>query len=216
MFDLAQRIKPRKPYPSFPLTAHNNGQWCKKIRSKVHFFGVWADPQAALNKYLRVAADLHAGQQPPQATLSREASTVKDVCNYYLSHQLQKAHNEEIRASTFEDCRVTVQRFASLVGSGRDVSSLGPSDFEQYRSRIARWGLGRKRRPLGVHALSRAITIIRGMFKHAYNNDLIDRPMKFGTGFDKPSAALKRRARQTADLDNGKRLFEPSEILCLL
>jgi integrase len=54
------------------------------------------------------------------------------------------------------------------------------------------------------------------MFKHAYNNDLIDRPMKFGTGFDKPSAALKRRARQAADLDNGKRLFEPSEILCLL
>ena len=34
-----RRRKPRKPYSSFPLTAHNNGQWCKKIRGRVHFFG---------------------------------------------------------------------------------------------------------------------------------------------------------------------------------
>lgn len=32
----ATRIKPGKPYPSFPLTAHTNGQWCKAIRGKVH------------------------------------------------------------------------------------------------------------------------------------------------------------------------------------
>jgi hypothetical protein len=50
------KTKPSKPCPSFPLTAHNDGQWCKKTRGKVHFFDVWADPQAALDKYLRVAA----------------------------------------------------------------------------------------------------------------------------------------------------------------
>jgi hypothetical protein len=35
------RRKPSKPYPTFPLTAHNNGQWCKKIRGQIHFFGIW-------------------------------------------------------------------------------------------------------------------------------------------------------------------------------
>ncbi|MFA5864727.1 MAG: hypothetical protein WC975_08565 [Phycisphaerae bacterium] len=45
------KTKPIKPYPTFPLTTHPNGQWCKKIRGKIHFFGVWADPEAA---------DLHA------------------------------------------------------------------------------------------------------------------------------------------------------------
>ena len=34
-----KQAKPKKSYPSFPLTAHNNGQWCKKIRGKIHLLG---------------------------------------------------------------------------------------------------------------------------------------------------------------------------------
>jgi len=77
----SNRQKPPKPYKSFPLTAHNNGQWCKKIRGKVHFFGVWADPQAALGNYLRVTPDLHAGRQPSEVTVAGEDPTVKEVAN---------------------------------------------------------------------------------------------------------------------------------------
>jgi hypothetical protein len=44
----ARRHKPTKPNPSFPLTPHNNGQWCKKIRGKIRFFGIWEEPEAAL------------------------------------------------------------------------------------------------------------------------------------------------------------------------
>jgi hypothetical protein len=32
--------KPTKPHKDFPLTPHPNGQWCKKVLIKVHFFGV--------------------------------------------------------------------------------------------------------------------------------------------------------------------------------
>src|SRR5437588_778220 len=44
--------KPSKPYPDFPLTAHPAGYWCKKIRGKLHYFGKWDDPDAALKSKL--------------------------------------------------------------------------------------------------------------------------------------------------------------------
>ena len=80
-----RRRKPAKPYPTFPLTPHNNGQWCKKIRGKVHFFGVWEDSAAALQNYLLVAEDLHAGRQPRSSMLPENRATVKQACNPSLT-----------------------------------------------------------------------------------------------------------------------------------
>ena len=46
--------KPAKPYPEYQLFAHAAGVWAKKIRGKLHYFGPWADPDGALQKYLAV------------------------------------------------------------------------------------------------------------------------------------------------------------------
>ena len=58
------RRKPAKPYRDFPLTANGNGQWSEKIRGRVYYFGPWADPDAALERYLEVKDDLHPGRRP--------------------------------------------------------------------------------------------------------------------------------------------------------
>ncbi len=81
--------KPSKPYPGFPLTPQPNTRRCKKIRGKVHIFGVWADPMAALANYNRQAADLHAGRQPHEED-SNDGLTVKGLANTYLTFQEEK------------------------------------------------------------------------------------------------------------------------------
>ncbi|MBE3096316.1 MAG: hypothetical protein IMZ44_04205 [Planctomycetes bacterium] len=208
------RRKPAKPFPSFPLTPHNNGQWCKKIRGKIHFFGVWEDPHAAHDRYLRVAEDLHAGREPHR-TLSPDAVTVKNLCNHYLTYHLRRAEAGEIGHRWFEDCRHGVENFASFAGGGRLASDLAPEDFLKYRQRLMRLGLG-GRKGLGVHALIRAITVVRGLFKYAYEINLIDKPIRYSKVFERPGATLKRKSRRATELQNGKRLFEPDEVRAML
>ena len=78
------KTKPKKPSPTFPLTPHPNGQWCKKIRRNVRFFGAWADPPAALDRFLAVAADLHAGREP---TAKRGGLTIKSLRRTHILRQ---------------------------------------------------------------------------------------------------------------------------------
>jgi len=208
--------KPRKPYASFPLTPHNNGQWCKKIRGKVHFFGVWGDPQAALDNYLRVAADLHAGRLPQPVNLQPEGPTVKEACNCYLSHQFQKVQNGAIRPSSFDDCRQVAESLVKLLGGSQPLADLTPIDLQRFRLHISQHGLNGNSKGMGPHAQSRAITITRSIFKHAYDSGLIDRPVRYGAGLEKPSAASKRRARKAAERKNGKRLFGTAEVSAMI
>src|SRR6185503_5587781 len=76
--------KPSKPRPDFPLFPHATGRWSKKIRGKLHYFGPWSEPDAALAKYLEAKDDLHAGRKPRPGP---GALTVKDLANSFLNHK---------------------------------------------------------------------------------------------------------------------------------
>ena len=123
----------------------------KKIRGKIHFFGVWEHPQIALQKYLHVAADLHAGRQPQIDSIPADGPTVKHVCNHFLTYQFQKVEAGEITVRWFEDCRRVVESFARFAGSARLVSDLRPEDFRRFRQRLASKGLNARGNGLGIH-----------------------------------------------------------------
>lgn len=207
------RRKPKKPHSTFPLTAHPNGQWCKKILGKLHFFGVWAEPQVAHQNYLRIAEDLHAGQEPVQA--EADELTLKTLGNQFLAYQLRRVDIGQIGARNFEDYRRVIRHFAKSVGSARAVATLTANDFLRYRHLIANRGFT-GRMPLGMHGILRAIVAVKGMFNWAMQSGLIEHLPRYGQAFAKPSAADMRRNRAKQEREHGKRLFSAEQIRELL
>jgi integrase len=193
--------KPAKPYPEFPLTAHPAGQWCKKIRGKLHYFGPWDDPDGALNKYLEQKDALHAGRKPrPEG----EALTVKELVNAFLNTKRDLRDAGELSPRTWVEYKETGDLLVSQFGKGRLVEDLGPDDFAGLRKKMAkRWGPTR---------LGNFIQRVRSVFKFAADNDLIGRVVRYGQGFQRPSQKTLRlhRAKQ------GMKLFTAEEVSSIL
>ena len=93
-------MKPKKPSRDFPLFSNASGQWAKKVGGRLHYFGVWADPQAALNKWREQKDDLLAGRTP-QA--KGEALTLKTLVNAFLTSKKRLVASGEIKNNTFQD-----------------------------------------------------------------------------------------------------------------
>jgi integrase len=193
--------KPSKPYPDYPLTAHPAGYWCKKIRGKIHYFGPWSDPDAALAKYLEQRDALHAGRLPRP---DPEALTVKDACNAFLNAKQALVDAGELSPRTWAGYKAACDFLVGHLGKGRLVSDLDPQDFASLRNKLAK--------RYGPHGLGTAIQCIRCACKYAFDVGLIDRPVRYGPGFKRPSKKVLRlhRARQ------GPKLLAADEIRALV
>jgi integrase len=193
--------KPEKPYADFPLFPHATKRWAKKIRGKLHYFGPWSDPDGALAKYLDQMDALHAGRTPRGPA---EGLTVRDLVNRYLTHKRHLLDTHEIAPQSFQDYHLTCQCIVDAFGRGRLVDDLAADDFERLRADVAkRWGPAR---------LSSTIQRVRGVFKFGYDAGLIDKPIRFGPGFKRPSRKVLRLQRAK----NGPRMFEREEIRLML
>jgi integrase len=197
----AKPAKPAKPYPSFPLTAHPAGYWCKKIRGKVHYFGPWADPDGALAKYLEQKDTLHAGRKP---RLDPEALTVREAANAFLNHKRQAVAGDELSPRTWTDYKDACDEVVSAFGKTRLVADLDPQDFARLRTRMAKkWG---------PHRLAKMVQCVRSLFKHATEAGLTPAAVRFGPGFAQPSAKTLRLHRA----EQGPKLFTAEEVRQLI
>ena len=96
----------------FPLTRHKTGQWCKKIHGKLFYNGT--DKHAAYERYLREAANLHAGK-PHVEDGNWTETTVKDLANHYLGYQLERKNACKLSVVHVQDCRTILERFTGAV-----------------------------------------------------------------------------------------------------
>ena len=80
------KSKPKRKTRSdkFPLTLHPTGQFCKKIRGKLYYFGT--DKQRALELYIEQAAYLHTAKANRSKAAANYVS-LKTLSNLYLDYQ---------------------------------------------------------------------------------------------------------------------------------
>lgn len=193
--------KPAKPYKDFPLFPHACGQWAKKIKGRQHYFGVWADSDAALKKYLVERDFLQAGLDPPPDDQS--IVLLRDLCNAFLTAKQQRLNSGELGRGTFTDYKRSCELVIATLGRLRAAASISPTDFTRLRGFITeRYGPVRT---------GKEITQIRMLFRWGEQQELTGKP-RFGSDFVKPSKEVLRRHRQSTPA----RMFEADEIRIML
>lgn len=167
------------------------------------------------DNYLCVAAAFTLLFNYEAGSLAKKDITVKHVCNSYLTYQQNRVTAGEISPQWFDDSRRTIEDFAKFINPGRVVADLRSTDFQEYRQKLLERGISGKK-GLGVHALDRSIMVVKAIMNYAYDIELIDTPVRFGNAFKRSSSASKRKSRNEKQIENGKRLFEISEIKKLI
>jgi hypothetical protein len=196
--------RPEKPDKHFPLFPHATRRWAKKIWGKMHYFGPWEDPQGALDRYLAQKDDLHAGRVP-QST--GDGLTVGDLVNRYLTKKKRRMETGELKPESFAENYAACERVVGAFGRNRLVADLRPEDFERLEYRFPKkWG---------PHKRGKVVQLIRSAFNYAWNQNLIDKPVKFGD-FKKPGQKVFRLHRAGKKTQNGKRMFSAAELRRIL
>jgi integrase len=196
-------VKPSKPRADFPLFPHDGKQWAKKVRGKLHYFGSWDNPQAALNKWLDQKDDLLAGRIP--RTSSGDGLTVKQLCDLAMESREAKVETGEMTKSHFDEMHATAIIVAEQFGRTTLVEQLRPEDFRKLRTIL---GKG-----VALKSLEGRIARARAIFNHADKNGLLEISINklWGTEFDKPAKAAI--SKQDSDTEQ---LFTREEIVALL
>lgn len=147
----------------FPLTLHPTGQFCKKIKGKLYYFG--NDKKLALQRYLEQAAYLHSGKATPLDKGTEDLS-IKYLCNLYLEHQQSKVETGQIKTGHLYDQTIILRDFVRFIGPNRGVSDISTMDIQNYiRKQI--------KDKKSANTINNRITAVKAMYNWALNNEVI-------------------------------------------
>ncbi|HZZ77241.1 MAG TPA: tyrosine-type recombinase/integrase [Gemmataceae bacterium] len=196
---------PKKPHKDFPLFPNGNGQWCKKVLGRPHYFGKWQDdPKGirALDRWLAEKDDLLAGRVPRGR--KTEAAVLHFLCNSFLNAKRALRDGGELSPYTWDSYEAICRELTAAFGRDRLLTDILPEDFEKLRETwAAKWGPVR---------LGSEINRARVVFNYGYKNGLLDKPMRYGEGFKRPSKKTLRLNKAAA----GPKMFEADELRAMI
>jgi len=147
----------------FPLTLHPTGQYCKKIKGKLYYFGV--DKKQALDRYHEQAAYLHSGHGlMPKST--DEKISIRNLCNLYLEHQQARMEAGDLTERYYADQVKSLRNFAIHIGPSCLISEIRTMDIQNYRNKLLK-------KYNSAAGLNLNLAIMKAMFHWAKKNDVV-------------------------------------------
>ena len=114
-------LKRKTRSDKYPLTRHQTGQYCKKIKGKMYYFG--SDKKQALQRYLEHAAHLY-GNQGNSTKPINENMTLKQLCDMYLKYQFSKVQANSLTARHHNDQVASLNKLMSILGRSREIKDI--------------------------------------------------------------------------------------------
>lgn len=206
MHHSSESSKARKPTgkadsEKFPLYLHKTGQFAKKVRGRVFYFG--RDRSEALAKWQEQEDDLRAGRMVRPKSEAATA-TVSHACNLLLTQKRALVDSGEFSMRTWRDYQSAGKRLTEHFGRNRLLTDLRAQDFAEFRAVCAK---GR-----GAVSLANTLRYVRAILKFSYDAELVDQPIRYGKALALPSQAVLRAVRH----EQGPRMFTADEIRTLL
>jgi integrase len=178
-----------------------SGQWCKKVRGRVFYFGKLADPEAAEARYHRERPYLETGVPVPADV---DGLTLRDLCNHFMTWKETQRDNGEIGERHYKELFACCERMLAVFDPNRVASTMTSQDFAKLRDELAK--------RFGPVRLGNEVQKIRSLFGYAYDAELLDKPVRFGPSFKGPSRRVLRQNKASRP----KRLFNRDELLLML
>jgi integrase len=148
----------------FPLTLHPTGQYCKKIKGKIRYFGT--DKKKAIEKYLAQATYLHGAQSLVQK-IPNDKMTLKKLCDLYLHYQNSRVLVGDITAKHYNDLKYSLGRLMAFLGQGCRIENISTLDLQNYKRKL------QSSYP-SVDRQNLHIGLMKAMFHWARKNDVLE------------------------------------------
>jgi ligand-binding sensor domain-containing protein len=151
-----QSTRRKRRSDKFPLTLHPTGQYGKKRKGKIRYFGT--DKKKAFERYLAQATYLH-GSQSLMQKVSNGKMPLRRLCDLYLQYQHSRLLAGAITPKHYNNDIGSPNRLTSFLGQSCRIESISTLDLQNY-----------KRKLQSVYSVSRQnlhIGIMKAMFHWA-------------------------------------------------
>ena len=147
----------------FPLTLHPTGQYCKKIRGHIYYFG--SDRKQALENYLDQAIFLHGYNN----TLLKSVygnMTLKEICDIYLKYQHTKLQADNLTVRHHNDQIRSLKKLTDFLGENCKIKSISTLSLQNYKRSL-------QKHYSSVCRMNLHLSIMKAMFHWAKKNDIL-------------------------------------------